>query len=209
MPAVTNVSSSTSFAFLKPASTSPYDHSTSGSPIGNLSSPSRVKSPACHLTCLSFGGPITREGVQDLLSPILRPSLGTLDQTEQPAAPLSKADASLKYFKAVQQKMNEVRKSTNPTFAKLATTFNHAARHIDDLPILKIETHVVQRQEMSVDGDAAKPDQLGVAQPVLERELGAAVRVSQAADGVQPLEKHVRNHRGDASIRIVRAIGGC
>ena len=43
MPAVTNVSSSTSFAFAKPASTSPYDHSTSGSPVGSLSSPARRK----------------------------------------------------------------------------------------------------------------------------------------------------------------------
>ena len=60
MPAVTNVSSSTSFAFAKPASTSPYDHSTSGSPIGSLSSPARAKSPAVHLTCFSCGGPIKR-----------------------------------------------------------------------------------------------------------------------------------------------------
>jgi len=92
---------------------------------------------------VTFGGPLTREGVQDLLSPIIRPSVGALDQTEHPAAPMSKAEASLKYFKAVQQKMNEVRKSTNPTFAKLATTFNHAARHIDDLPILNVDDELL------------------------------------------------------------------
>ena len=60
MPAVTNVSSSTSVAFAKPASTSPYDHSTSGSPIGSWPSPARAKSPAVHSTCFSCGGPIKR-----------------------------------------------------------------------------------------------------------------------------------------------------
>src|SRR5882672_1291920 len=60
LPAVTKVSSSTSLAFLNAASTSPYDHSAIGSPIGSVPSSARAKSAAFHFTVLRLGGPVNR-----------------------------------------------------------------------------------------------------------------------------------------------------
>ena len=60
MPAVTKVSSRISFAFAKPASMSPYDHSSTGSPVGSCPSAARAKSPADHFALFSCGGPVKR-----------------------------------------------------------------------------------------------------------------------------------------------------
>ncbi|MCI0700220.1 MAG: hypothetical protein L0241_03955 [Planctomycetia bacterium] len=93
---------------------------------------------------ITFGGPLTQDGARDILSPFLRPFLGEVDQTEPgPATEQTKAQVSLKYYQAVHKKMSEVRKTSNPTFAKLASMFNAAARHIDDLPILNVDDELL------------------------------------------------------------------
>jgi hypothetical protein len=92
---------------------------------------------------VSISGELTEDGMRELLSPFVRGSISNLDQSEPAPAENTQAQKSLKYFKAVQAKMNEVRKSNNPSFAKLASTFNTAARSIDDLPILHVDEELL------------------------------------------------------------------
>lgn len=89
---------------------------------------------------VTLGGSLSEDGMRELLSPFVRGSVSNLEHpTESAPAENTQAQKSLKYFKAVQAKMNEVRKSNNSSFAKLASTFNAAARSIDDLPILHVD----------------------------------------------------------------------
>jgi hypothetical protein len=93
---------------------------------------------------VTIGGALTEDGMRELLAPFVRGSVSSLDQTEPtPPAENTKAQKSLKYFHAVQAKMDEVRKSKNPDFAKLASHFNVGARGIDDLPILGVDDELL------------------------------------------------------------------
>jgi hypothetical protein len=95
-------------------------------------------------TSVTFSGPLTKESANDLLSPLLRPSLGSLDHPppEVPADQV-KARASQKYFQAVHKKMSEVKKTNPPTFEKLMAIFNSAARYIEDLPLLNVDDELL------------------------------------------------------------------
>lgn len=97
-------------------------------------------------TTLNFAGPLSKDGAHDILSPMLRPTLGSLDQTEPPPAkPQSKAQASLKFYQSVKKKMDEVWNSkSTTTFSKLTNLFNGAARHIDELPMLNVDDELLE-----------------------------------------------------------------
>lgn len=93
---------------------------------------------------VTFGGNLTPETLDLMLSPFLRPSASSVNgDGETPDGADSKAQASLRYYQAVSKKMSEVRKSHNPSYPKLAQTFNMAARHIDDLPILNVDDELL------------------------------------------------------------------
>jgi hypothetical protein len=92
---------------------------------------------------VTFGGPLSKEGASGLLAPLLRPSIGSLDQTAHPMAEQTKAQATLKYYQNAQKKLREIRKSTPSDFAKLASVLNSAARHIDELPILNVDDEML------------------------------------------------------------------
>jgi hypothetical protein len=95
-------------------------------------------------TTVVLGGKISLGATESVLSPFLRPSAGSAspDDSSAPGADL-KAQASLEYFQGVNKKIREVRESKNPTFPKLAFTFNNAARRIDDLRILNVDDELL------------------------------------------------------------------
>jgi hypothetical protein len=94
---------------------------------------------------VSFAGPLTKESANDLLSPLLRPSLGSLDHppTEEVPAEQVKVRASQKYFQAVTKKMSDVKKSNPSSFEKLTGIFNSAARYIEELPLLNVDDELL------------------------------------------------------------------
>ena len=96
---------------------------------------------------VTFGGAVTEESVREMLSPFLRPSVSSLDVTESQSTSEptegAKAQASLKYFKAAQEQMTIMRKSSATSYEKLGTNFNTAARHIDELPILNVDEELL------------------------------------------------------------------
>jgi hypothetical protein len=95
---------------------------------------------------VTLSGQLSKDTANELLSPLLRPSVSNLDQSQ--SAPASspeqtKAQASLKYYQAVQKKMGEVRKTSSSTFEKLTSLFSKAARYIDELPILNVDEELL------------------------------------------------------------------
>jgi hypothetical protein len=93
---------------------------------------------------VTFGGELTLPTVDHLLRPFLRPSAaggGTIEAAVPGADP--KVQASLKYFRAVDRKIREVREGRYPHFSKLVNTFNATARQIDDLPILHVDEELL------------------------------------------------------------------
>ncbi len=93
---------------------------------------------------VGLGGTLTQEGARHLLSPVLRPSAGALDQSATaPPDQDPKAAASLRYYQGVKSKMNAVWKSPAPSYAKLTSLFVGAARHIDELPILNVDDELL------------------------------------------------------------------
>jgi hypothetical protein len=95
---------------------------------------------------VTFAGPLTRESANDILAPLLRPSLGSIDQSQSlPEVPADqvKLQATKKYFQAVQKKKAEVKKSNPPTFEKLSHIFNNSARYIEELPLLNVDDDVL------------------------------------------------------------------
>jgi hypothetical protein len=94
-------------------------------------------------TTVTFTGPLSKDGAQDIISPMLQPSLGSLDQTEPAPMAQSKAQASLKFYQATKKKIDEVWKSSSSSYSKLTTTFNNAARHIDELPMLNVDDELL------------------------------------------------------------------
>ncbi len=93
----------------------------------------------------TFAGGLSEDGARDLLGPFPRPSAGALDHSASPSpsAPDAKTQTSLRYYQGVRKKMGEVYKSSNPTYAKLTTTFSTAARHIDELPLLNVDEELL------------------------------------------------------------------
>ena len=93
---------------------------------------------------VSLRGTLTQEGARHLLSPVLRPSAGALDQSaSSPPDQDPKAVASLRYFQGVRSKMNAVWNSSAPSYGKLTSLFVGAARHIDELPILNVDDELL------------------------------------------------------------------
>ncbi|MBX9622284.1 MAG: hypothetical protein K2X82_00565 [Gemmataceae bacterium] len=93
----------------------------------------------------TLGGPLTQDAADLLLSPYLRPSASALDD-DQPAGTDTKdakAEASVKYFKAVVKISNDTRNSKNSSFEQLAFRFNNAARRVDDMPMLNVDDELL------------------------------------------------------------------
>jgi hypothetical protein len=93
---------------------------------------------------VAFHGSLTKEGANDLLAPLLRPSLGVLDQTgpEVPADQL-KLQASRKYFQVVQKKLDEAMKTVDISYDKYVSVYNSAARYIEELPLLNVDEELI------------------------------------------------------------------
>jgi hypothetical protein len=95
---------------------------------------------------VTFSGPLTKESANDILAPLLLPSLGALDQSSPPAeitAEQAKVHASRKYFQAITKKMSDVKKTNPPTFEKLTSIFNTAAAYIEELPLLNVDEELL------------------------------------------------------------------
>jgi hypothetical protein len=93
----------------------------------------------------TFGGPLTEDTANLLLAPLLGPAASAADPTDPPGSAdrEEKAQASLRYFRAVQKIANEVRNSRNDSFERLTFRFNNGARRIDDLPILNVDDELL------------------------------------------------------------------
>jgi hypothetical protein len=95
---------------------------------------------------VTFSGPLTTASANDLLAPLLRPSLGALDQSQplpEGAADQLKLKASQKYFQSVHKKMSDVKKSNPSSFEKLTAIFNSSARYIEELPLLNVDEELL------------------------------------------------------------------
>jgi hypothetical protein len=93
---------------------------------------------------VTFRGPLTTEGANELLAPLLRPSLGVLDPTG-PVVPADqlKSQATRKYFQVVQKKLDEATKTVDHSPRRLASAYANAARHIEEMPLLNVDEEVL------------------------------------------------------------------
>jgi hypothetical protein len=93
---------------------------------------------------VTLAGPLELATANLLLSPFLRPSASSVagDETA-PAGDDPKAQASLRYFQAVDKKLKEVRTIKNSTYTKMITAYNAAARQIDDLRVLDVDDELL------------------------------------------------------------------
>jgi hypothetical protein len=87
---------------------------------------------------VTLRGGLTRETAGQLVAPFLRPSLSSVGGDDGPESG-SKADVSVRYFRAVTKKVGELQATKHKSFQAMALTYNTAARHIDDLPILNVD----------------------------------------------------------------------
>ncbi|HYH64841.1 MAG TPA: hypothetical protein VD866_09130 [Urbifossiella sp.] len=88
---------------------------------------------------VTYRGGLTRETAGLLVAPFLRPSLGSLGGGDDSSEPATKAEVSVRYYKAVSKKLGEMKKATHKSFQAMALSYNQSARHIDDLPILNVD----------------------------------------------------------------------
>jgi hypothetical protein len=89
---------------------------------------------------VTFRGGLTRETAGQLVAPFLRPSASSLgaDPDGSPEAG-SKAEVSVRYFRAVTKKIGELQSTKHKSFQTMALTYNTSARQIDELPILNVD----------------------------------------------------------------------
>ena len=87
---------------------------------------------------VTLRGGLTRETAGQLVAPFLRPSLSSVGGDGGPESG-SKAETSVRYFRAVTKKVEELQGTKHKSFQAMALTYNTAARQIDDLPILNVD----------------------------------------------------------------------
>jgi hypothetical protein len=90
---------------------------------------------------VTYRGGMTRETAGRFVAPFLRPSVASLGggDGDGDAEPGSKAEVSVRYYKAVTKKLGEMKKATHKSFQAMALSYNTSARQIDDLPILNVD----------------------------------------------------------------------
>ena len=122
---------------------------------------------------VTFSGPMTKESANDFLAPLLRPSLGDIDQPPPEIPPEQlKLYASRKYFQAVQKRLSEVKKTNPPTWQKLTSVLNTAAHHIEELPLLNVDDELL-------DWGAAVATTLRT-MAVMAQKAGGAISLAEA-----------------------------
>jgi len=87
---------------------------------------------------VTYRGGLSREAAGQFVAPFLRPSRGSLGGGDD-SEPATKAEVSVRYYKAVTKKLGEMKKATHKSFQAMALSYNTSARHIDDLPILNVD----------------------------------------------------------------------
>jgi hypothetical protein len=87
----------------------------------------------------TFRGGMTRETAGRFVGPFLRPSASSLGGDSNQAEPGSKAEASVRYYKAVTKKLGEMKTAKPKSFLAMALSYNTSARQIDELPILNVD----------------------------------------------------------------------
>lgn len=93
---------------------------------------------------VTLAGPLDPDSADQLLAPFLRPSASAVEPDEAAGGGSdAQSKASLRYFRAVQKIMNEVRNSKNDSYPQLAFRYNNGARRIDDLPILNVDDELL------------------------------------------------------------------
>jgi hypothetical protein len=88
---------------------------------------------------VTFRGGMTRETAGRFVGPFLRPSVASLGGGDGDAEPGTKAEVSVRYYKAVTKQLGEMKKATYKSFPAMALGYNTSARQIDDLPILNVD----------------------------------------------------------------------
>ena len=87
---------------------------------------------------VTYRGGLSREAAGQFVAPFLRSSRGSLGGGDD-SEPATKAEVSVRYYKAVTKKLGEMKKATHKSFQAMALSYNTSARHIDDLPILNVD----------------------------------------------------------------------
>ncbi len=88
---------------------------------------------------VTFRGGLTRESAGQFVAPFLRPSVGSLGGGDGSPEAGSKAEASVRYYRAVTKKLGEMKTTKHKSFQAMALSYNTSARQIDDLPILNVD----------------------------------------------------------------------
>lgn len=86
---------------------------------------------------VTFRGGMTRETAGRFVGPFLHPS--TLGGEGSQSEPGTKAEASVRYYKAVTKKLGEMKTAKHKSFQAMALSYNTSARQIDELPILNVD----------------------------------------------------------------------
>jgi hypothetical protein len=96
---------------------------------------------------VTLTGPLTPDSADQLVAPLLGPGVAVADPDGGPAAAAGGSDAqlkaSLRYFKAAEKIINEVRNASSSSFEQLTFRLNNGARRIDDLPILNVDDELL------------------------------------------------------------------
>lgn len=94
---------------------------------------------------LTLTGDITEQALGTLVAPFLRPNASAIDSAGSPGdAPDAKAQASLRYYRAVDKVMRDLRTKNSPSYPELAHKYNIGARQVDDLPILNVDDELIE-----------------------------------------------------------------
>ncbi|MBX9584643.1 MAG: hypothetical protein K2X87_30440 [Gemmataceae bacterium] len=96
---------------------------------------------------VTLSGPLTPDAADQLVAPLLGPGVAVADpdsgSSDQAGGSGAQLKASLKYFRATEKIINEVRNANSNSFEQLTFRLNNGARRIDDLPILNVDDELL------------------------------------------------------------------